>query len=77
MDLSTLIATAGVALLLLAFFLNLIKTVKQNDWLYLLLNFVGAALACYASALIPFLPFVILEGTWAAVALLAMGRKLV
>jgi hypothetical protein len=33
-----------------------------------LLNFVGAALAGYSSYLIAFMPFVILEGVWAAVA---------
>lgn len=75
MQTSTLIATIGVSLLLLAFLANLIKLQKQNDLIYLLMNFTGAALACYASYLIDFLPFVILEGTWAAVAAVAMVRK--
>jgi hypothetical protein len=43
-------------------------------------DFAGAGLACAASALIPFLPFVILEGVWAAVSLagfagLELGRE--
>ena len=32
------------------------------------MNVVGGALSCYASFLIDFLPFVILEGTWSLVA---------
>ena len=35
-----------------------------------------AALAGYASYLIGFVPFVILEGTWAVVAAVALGRRL-
>ena len=75
METSTLIATIGVSLLLLAFLANLIKLQKQNDLIYLLMNFTGAALACYASYLIDFLPFIILEGTWALVAVAAMVKK--
>lgn len=40
-----------------------------------LLNFVGAALACYSSYLISFMPFVVLEGVWAIVAGGAIIRK--
>ena len=76
MEISTIIATIGVSLLLIAFFTNLVQLQKQNDWGYLILNFIGAALACYASYLINFFPFVILEGTWSAVALLALARKM-
>jgi DinB superfamily len=43
--------------------------------MYTALNFAGAALAGYASYLIGFVPFVILEGTWAAVAAVALGRR--
>lgn len=75
METSTLIATIGVSLLLLAFLANLIKLQKQSALIYLLMNFTGAALACYASYLIDFLPFIILEGTWALVAAVAMVKK--
>ncbi|HYV95765.1 MAG TPA: hypothetical protein VE978_28600 [Chitinophagales bacterium] len=73
---STLIATIGVSMLLLAFFLHLIGFMKLNSWGYLLMNFFGAGLSCYASYLISFLPFIILEATWAAVAAVAIGRKI-
>ena len=38
------------------------------------LNVLGARLACYASVLIDFLRFIVLEGTWCAVALIALVR---
>lgn len=71
---STLIGSAGVTLLLVAFFLNLIKRLAQDSVAYTLLNLVGAALSCYASWLISFIPFVVLEGTWAVVAAVALVR---
>jgi hypothetical protein len=73
---SNLIATIGVSMLLLAFFLNLFRFLKQESWFFLLLNFLGAGLSCYASYLINFLPFIILEGTWGLVALGGMIKKI-
>jgi hypothetical protein len=76
MDTGTVIGSAGVALLLLAFLLNLLKLMSAEGYAYGLLNFVGAALACYSSWLIAFMPFVVLEGVWALVAAFIVGRKL-
>jgi hypothetical protein len=73
---ATLIGFAGVALLLAAFLLNLFKLLRSDGYLYMGLNFVGAGLACYSSYLINFMPFVVLEGAWAFVALVAIGRAL-
>jgi hypothetical protein len=39
---------------------------------FFLLNVVGAGLACYASYLIHYWPFVILEGTWFLVSLIGL-----
>jgi len=72
---ATLIGSVGVALLLVSFLLNLVKMMRAEGWSYLALNFIGAALACYSSYLIRFMPFVVLEGTWAVVALMALARK--
>jgi hypothetical protein len=74
MSIADIFGTVGVALLLLAFFLNLFGIIQKENKSYILLNLIGAALACYASVLIGFLPFVILEGTWAFVALIALVR---
>jgi VIT1/CCC1 family predicted Fe2+/Mn2+ transporter len=69
-----LIGTIGVALLLLAFLLNLSGKLSQRSRAYAALNAVGAGLACAAAALLPFMPFVVLEGTWALVAVVALAR---
>jgi hypothetical protein len=73
---ATWIGSIGVTILLLAFFLNVVKAMRTDGYAYLALNLVGAALACWSSWLIAFLPFVVLEGTWAAVAAVGIGRKL-
>lgn len=75
MDPATLIGSVGVALLLVAFILNLLKLLRADARLYMSLNLVGAALACYSSYLIDFVPFVVLEGVWAAAALFAIARS--
>ena len=72
---ATFIGFAGVALLLLAFLLNLVKQMRSDGYPYATLNFVGAALACYSSFLISFMPFVVLEGVWALAAAGAIIQK--
>ncbi len=73
MDVPTLIASVGVGLLLLAFFLAVMGWVHTRDKSYALLNVIGAGMSCYASWLIDFMPFVILEGVWCLVALMALS----
>lgn len=75
LDPATLIGSVGVALLLAAFILNLLKVLRADARLYMSLNLAGAALACYSSYLIHFVPFVVLEGVWAAAALAAIARS--
>ena len=70
------IGFVGVTLLLIAFFLNLFRLLKAESNAYLALNLIGASLACASSYLIDFLPFVLLEGTWAIVAGVALVRKI-
>jgi hypothetical protein len=72
-----MIGSLGVALLLLAFLLNLVRVLSTESYPYTALNFAGASLAGYASYLIGFVPFVILEGTWAVVAAVALVRRIV
>jgi hypothetical protein len=76
MSYSTLIGSLGVAILLIGFFCNLFKYLSQDSILYMLLNIIGACLSGYASYLIHFMPFVILEGTWCLVAAFALFKKL-
>ena len=74
MSFSEIMGSLGVAILLLAFLLNMLKIIKTESLSYLLLNFIGAAVACFASWLIPYFPFVILEGVWAVVSLVSLVR---
>jgi nicotinamide riboside transporter PnuC len=57
----------GVTILLVAFFLNLTHKIKQDSLVYLAMNFIGAGIACLASVLLKYVPFIILEGSWTLV----------
>lgn len=65
------IGTMGVFILLLAFFLNAFSFIKKDSKIYFGLNVAGAGIACYASVLINFMPFVVLEGVWCLVSVAA------
>ena len=69
-----LVGSIGVALLLGAFFANLVGWLAPTSRSYLGLNALGAAIAAYASYQIDFAPFVVLEATWCLVALVHLLR---
>ena len=71
-DTNDYIGFAGVLVLLIAFLLNLIGKISKDSLPYILMNIIGAGLACLASWLIHYIPFVILEGTWAIVSFFAL-----
>lgn len=62
----------GVTILLIAYFLNLKDIIKKDSLIYLLLNVAGAGLACFASILLKYMPFIILEGCWTIVSALSL-----
>lgn len=64
----------GVSLLLAAFFLNLRNIISKDSPAYLLLNIAGAGIACLASVLLSYLPFIILEGCWTLVSIWGLIR---
>ena len=68
---SDIIGSFGVTLLLIAFLLNLASRISKDGLTYILLNLIGAGLAMLASWLIHYIPFVVLEGTWTLVSLVA------
>ncbi len=76
MSYNDIIGTVGVALILLAYLLNTAKLMPQDGKLFYVLNAVGAALACYASFLINYWPFVILEGTWTLVSIYGLMKAM-
>lgn len=74
MTFAELVGSVGVFFLLAAFFMNLVGVLGASSLAYVCFNLLGAGLACHASYLVDFMPFVVLEGTWAIVAALALGR---
>jgi hypothetical protein len=68
------VGSVGVTILLLAFFLNLVGRMSRDGRTYAALNAVGGALACASAWMIGFLPFVVLEGTWAVFGFVALVR---
>jgi hypothetical protein len=73
-SLGEILGSVGVALLLLAFLMNLLKKWGQDSLLYILINTIGSGLACSSSVLIHFFPFIILEGIWMLVSLIALAK---
>ncbi len=69
---SDIIASVGVVILLIAFLLNLYKGLPVQNPYYKLMIFVGAALNAYASYMVRFYPFIILETVWVLMALLSL-----
>jgi hypothetical protein len=71
-----IIGIVGVGLILLAYFMNIFSLIPKEGKLFFLMNILGAGLACYASVLIQYWPFVILEGVWTAVSVMGLFRSL-
>jgi hypothetical protein len=67
--------TIGVGLILLAYMGSIFGLISVKSRLFFLLNIAGAGLACYASWLIGYWPFVILEGTWLLVSVIGLIRS--
>ena len=62
----------GVFQILLAYMLNIFGKLEKKDLTFILLNLIGASLACLASILMKYMPFILLEGIWALVSLIAL-----
>ncbi|MBK7567188.1 MAG: hypothetical protein KBF42_02960 [Chitinophagales bacterium] len=75
MEISNILGTIGVTLLLLAYFLHLRNIISHTGIFYIALNFSGAVIACISSLLLQFYPFVVLEGIWAIVSLMPLWNK--
>ena len=68
------IGFVGVFQILLAYILNVLEKLKNKDLTFILLNLLGAAMACLASVLMNYLPFILLEGVWALVSLFSLYK---
>ena len=76
MNTVALLGFIGVSMILIAYFLNLNNRLDSNDIKYILLNLFGGMLACLASLLMQYYPFVLLEGTWTIVSIIALIKYL-
>lgn len=75
MEISDWLGTAGVSLLLVAFFLNLFKKLETEHPFYGTLNILGAGLCGVSAYLISFYPFVVLESVWVLVSAYALIKS--
>lgn len=76
MNSNDIIGAIGVGIILLAYFLNIFSLIKKDGSLYFILNIIGASIACFASYLIDYVPFIILEATWAIVSVFGLIRSI-
>ena len=64
-----LIVWTGTTLLLIGFVLNQLNIWKNDSLQYDLINFIGGAMLAYYAFAVSIVPFVIINGVWAAVSL--------
>lgn len=69
MNFTDWIGFLGVFQILLAYVLNVSGKISNKHFIFILLNLVGASMACLASILLNYWPFIILEAVWALVSL--------
>ncbi len=62
----------GVFQILLAYFLNVFGKISTKDLSFILLNIFGAGMACLASIMMNYIPFIILEGAWTLISVLSL-----
>jgi hypothetical protein len=77
MQYNDIIGTIGVGLILLAYVVNLFSFIPKEGKLFFGLNIIGSALACYASMLINYVPFIILEAVWCIVSIAGLYKLLI
>lgn len=76
MNYNDIIGTIGVGLILLAYFFNTFSLIPKEGKFFFSMNIIGAGLACYASFLINYVPFIILEGVWCIVSIAGFVKLL-
>jgi len=74
MSTSDWIGTVGVGLILIAYFCSTFRWMSSQSKIFFALNTIGAAMTCFASYLIAYWPFVVLEGTWTIVSAIGWWR---
>ncbi|PHR98743.1 MAG: hypothetical protein COA80_04815 [Leeuwenhoekiella sp.] len=72
MNLTDWIGALGTFQILLAYILQVTNVLKKNSLIFILLNTIGAGMACAASVLLNYVPFIVLEAVWTLVSLGAL-----
>ena len=67
-----IIGSIGVMMMLAVFILNIADKLSNDSPFYIIMNLIGSGLACTASVMIKYLPFVFLEGTWCIISCWAL-----
>lgn len=75
MTYNDIIGFIGVFITLLAYFLIIFNYINKEGRLFYMMNIVGAGMACYASVLIVYWPFIILEGTWTLISIAGLLKS--
>jgi len=70
------IGFVGVFQILLAYILNVTGKIQSKDLAFILLNLIGAGMACLASVLMNYVPFIILEAVWTLVSFISLIKYL-
>jgi hypothetical protein len=76
MSYNDIIGGIGVFITLLAYFLIIFNFIDKDGVLFFMMNIIGAGLACYASLLINYWPFVVLEGTWTLISIVGLIKSM-
>jgi hypothetical protein len=66
----------GVFQILLAYFLNVFGKISTKNLSFILLNIFGAGMACLASIMMNYVPFIILEGAWTLISVISLVKYL-
>ena len=77
MSTTDIISSAGVFLILLAFFLETFNLLREWRKVFYLMNILGASLAFVGCILIHSVPFAVLEAMWVMVAVVGLYRQLI
>ena len=75
MSITDWIGIFGVFLILLTYFLNLFNKISKDSYGYIIMNIAGAGMACLASIMINYIPFIVLEAVWGGVSIIALIKR--
>jgi len=76
MTTNDIIGSIGVGITLLAYFLSVFSLIQKEGALFFWMNIIGSGIACFASVLIEFWPFVVLEGSWVIISIIGLVKSI-